>query len=457
MRRYNVWFSLGMIFLLAIQSLKGQEKQPAWITARPANPLYYIGIGSASKEEHPKDYHQVAKDQALQDLSSEIQVKISSDFIHNIAEKAGLITEDVQSRIRSTTKANLQGYELVDTWEDPHQYYVYYRLSKDTYKKLRQARLNKASSLAKDLYVKAGRQSSLGKVATAIRYYLQALASLQEFIAEPVEVTVGGKKIYLQNAVYGAIQDIFSAIRLQVNPKKITTKTGQALKKPIRVTASFQTAGGSSIPVAELPVEFAFVRGKGQLEKLVRTDNRGLANCHVSAVTSGEKLQIIRARVRPELFTEQNSSSALYLSLLKNLSIPQTRVLLTVSGLTAYIEASEENLGHKTEILFVEPRLKESLADSGLTFTDDPTNADIMITLKVRSRKGAKVYNLYSAFADLTLSVMSLSSGKEIFKKVLNNVKGIQLDYEKAGVKALENTGKKVEQLTPAIIKVIRE
>jgi hypothetical protein len=188
----------------------------------------------------------------------------------------------------------------------------------------------------------------------------------------------------------------------------------------------------------------------------VETDARGIARCQVSRVDAGSKLQMIQARVAvSELYPGEMSGLAK--EMVTHLSIPQTRFILTVSGLSIYMEATESNLGSPLNMLVLEPRLKNALSDQGFTFTDQPDKADVMIELKAQTRKNANVYNLYSAFADVNLSITNLNTGAEVFKKGLSGVKGIQLDYEKAGVKALESAAKELEQLMPVIVKAIQK
>ena len=48
---------------------------PAWVKEYPVSDSHYIGIGIADRSTHPQDYIQVAQQNALQNLSSQIKVK----------------------------------------------------------------------------------------------------------------------------------------------------------------------------------------------------------------------------------------------------------------------------------------------------------------------------------------------------------------------------------------------
>ena len=45
-------------------------------------------------------------------------------------EQSGMSEEQSRSEIQALTKADLEGYELVDTWDNGNEYWVYYKLSK---------------------------------------------------------------------------------------------------------------------------------------------------------------------------------------------------------------------------------------------------------------------------------------------------------------------------------------
>lgn len=136
-----------------------------------------------------------------------------------------------------------------------------------------------------------------------------------------------------------------------------------------------------------------------------------------------------------------------------NLPLPSTRFILNVTGPTVYIEASESNLGRKVDIPYIEPVLKNALTEYGFTFTDAMSEADIMIELKAGAKRGSEMYAMFTSYANLTISVVDLVHGDEVYKNSLQDVKGIQLNYQRAGVKALENAASKVkESILPDLI-----
>ena len=69
------------LFIISCQSSKQTTELdagiPAWVKEYPVSDSHYIGIGIADRSTHPQDYIQVAQQNALQNLSSQIKVNIS--------------------------------------------------------------------------------------------------------------------------------------------------------------------------------------------------------------------------------------------------------------------------------------------------------------------------------------------------------------------------------------------
>ena len=170
-------------------------EMPNWVAQRPVNNNYYIGIGIASTSS--SNYIQSAKNSALNDLSSEISVNISSELVDIMVEKSGMNAEESRSVIHASTKADLEGYEVMGTWENGFEYWVYYRLSKSTYKAQQELKRKNAISLSLDLF-KKGKEKETNwntkgsTINSAIEYYVQALKPIENYYGDPLETIYNG-------------------------------------------------------------------------------------------------------------------------------------------------------------------------------------------------------------------------------------------------------------------------
>lgn len=440
---------------LAGTAVHATSDKPAWVEKRPLPADYYIGIGVAEKRDDNRDYIQTAKNNALNDLASEIAVNISGEMVSITAEKLGVLEEEVRSEIHASTRAELEGYELVDTWENNREYWVYYRLPKADYHARRATRLENAKRLGLDLFAKGESSRKGGDITRALAFYLQALAAIQSFVTEPLEVTYQGETILLFNETYSALQSVLNGIVLTSEPKSLSAKIGQPLPTPLKVRAHFPS-GGKQTPVGHLPLTFRFTRGGGELVETAQTDASGTAACRVAKVTATDRLQTITARVQLAALLGQEADGQRLDKLLQNLPRPKTDVVLNVSGLTAFIRADERNLGQATDVPYIEPVLKKRLSEQGFTFVENPARADVVFEIQADTRAGSQMYGMYSAYADVTIAAQG--DGQEIYKNALQNVKGVHLDRSKAGLKALEDAATKLtRELLPDLIRHIQK
>ena len=433
-----------IVFFASLFLLAGDIK-PSWVKTRPHSKEHYIGIAFASKSQYPQKYRQIAKDEALRDLASEIQVNISAEFLHRIAEQGGMLEDEMRSLVKSKTQANLKGYDLVDSWEDKARYWVYYRLSKKEYTRRYKERKKKITALARDLYFKAKKSEHLKDISSALRYSVQALAVLDEFLGEPLQISYKGQNLYLQNELYASIQSNFSCLKLKPAKPIIKAKKGFGLHQPLRVKISC-TASGNKFPVSGLPVRFSFVKGGGQLVSRAVSDENGVAVCPVSQISSSEKTQIIRVEINTrELFQGKQIP-------LKNLTIPESRFILKISAITAYMEASEENMGEKLKVRLIAPKLKKALSAKGFSFTDDVSEADYLIKINAQTREALSMLGTTMVKADVTVSVTSLRTGEDIYENGFTTFPGMGFKSDQAGSASLEFAARKMEGIAEEIV-----
>lgn len=176
----------------------------------------------------------------------------------------------------------------------------------------------------------------------------------------------------------------------------------------------------------------------------INTDEEGNVNCTINKITSKEKIQTIKAELDITGFTEFDSTSVIYNNIMKSLPVPRINFTIEVKKIMAYINSNEYNLNKKVRLKILEPKLKKDLSDIFFNFANEPKKADISINIEANTRKGSELMGLYTAFADLTVSIIDLKSNNEIYKNSFNNINGVDLDYSKAGLKALRKAAKKI-------------
>ncbi len=214
-----VYIAILIVFLFACKSKEQtpvatatEVKAPIWVSSRPNNGFKYVGIGFAEKGKS-SNYQMEAKKNALYDLASEIKVDISSNSVLYTVQNANNFNENFNSLIKLSNSDNIEGYTIVDSYENDKQYWVYYQLDKQEYadKKAlkKQQTITKASNLiASSFYDEKNQDFS-----SSLKKRIQAFGVLSPYLSEEINFdpaqTNGLKNVFdLTNLIQQQLQSI---------------------------------------------------------------------------------------------------------------------------------------------------------------------------------------------------------------------------------------------------------
>ncbi|MFA5832579.1 MAG: LPP20 family lipoprotein [Bacteroidota bacterium] len=445
----------NLLFLfLSISLISAQGKKPDWAVKRPNTPGYYHGIGIVPKSGTANEYLQKAKDAALNDIAQQIVVSIDASQKSKLTEKLGEFSEEFQSAVQTSTKADLEGIEIVDTWEGEDQYWVYHRLSIAEYKRIQTEKLRKASALALDFYTKAKNAEKGNNIGDALQAYIQALSSVEKFLNETMEVQYGTGKIFLVNEIFSSLQSILNSVELKPKNGKVEAQVGKPLRTPLEVIV---TNTATTAVITNFPIRFSFIRGSGDILPMARSDKDGIASTQIAKVIATDKLQLVKAEADPIALLGE-SASPVIVALVKSFSLPMTRFTLNVISLSIVFETEEALFGNPLKLPRIEPLLKNTLSTQGFSFVEDAAKANILISVKANGRDGGEYSGMYTVYVDANISVTDLNSGEEIYKTSFNNVKGISINSEKAGMKAYDEIGADLQKkVIPKILEQMKK
>jgi hypothetical protein len=413
--------------------------KPPWVVKRPVSAEYFIGIGYAPIGSGRGDYRQAAKSGALSDLASEIAVTVVSDNVLETLEIGDSLAQEYRQHVRTSTAQKLEGYEIAEDWEGDGAYWVYCRLSKRLYAEQRRAAREKAEALALDHYSRALAAENAGDYASALRSLLQSVRAVEDYLGETTRVLFRGREIYLTNEIYAALDRLLANLKLETQPANLEVQHSRVLQRDFTVRATYAGAGG----VADLPLTFSFTKGRGELIESAVTNPAGEARGAIIQLSSQETLQLVTVRVDLAQLAGCEESGSTYRTLFGRLPVPETRLVLNVTGARIFVEVDESNLGQPLGVPIVEPLFKKELATRGFSFVNSVAGADYLIRIKADTREGAKIGStMYSSFAEVAVSLVDLTTGEELHQDVVADKKGIQLSFEKAGIAALEAASK---------------
>ena len=426
--------------------------KPTWLVNHPVDQSYYVGVGSAAKNKFGSEAQKSAQDLALADMASQITVRITSDIVTTLIEKGEITEDEYLATARSEAIADLEGHELVDTWQDAGYHYAYYRLSKAKYAAIQARKRQVATSLSLDFLEKAKDANELNNFAESFNASIQAFIPLLPYLNEALKANIDGQSVILSNEVNSHLQKLLSDVTLTPNQKNISGKLGQPIKQKLTVTAR----SGDKQVMRGLPLAVSFVKGSGEFAESINTSSKGFAELQISSITAPLKLQVIEISVDISGLLSGDHSPIL-LAIVNSIPLASTRIIIDVSNPSIYLESSEMFNGQALKQLQIEPRLKNHFIKEGFHFVDNVKQADWQMTLNATATQGVEYSGMYTTFADVSLNVIDRNTGDEIYKNALSRVKGIDLSYENAANKAFNNaTDKLITTVLPQILESIK-
>lgn len=409
-----------------------QNPKPAWLSAKPIQDRYYIGIGHSVKDGI-NNYIQSAKKSALEDIISEIRVTVSSTSVLSQIDANKEFQEKYEQIIKTTATDELQEFEQVDAWEDDQNYWVYYRLSKQRYKEIKDEQKRNAVTLALDFFTKAKQSERAGDDVQALGFYFKGFGAIEKYLAEPIRLEYEGKEILLTNEIYASIQQLLDKMQLVATPHEIMLNR--------RVAQSAQTVVVSAIykdskkPIAGLPLKAAFEKGAGDVFPDYKTDEAGQSKILLTKISSKDMEQTVAVKVNMLNFAGENASD-IYSLVAERMVVPKVNILLKVQRPIVYITSVEKTLGINKSSEQITNRLKNFLTSSGFEFTDNRSKAELWMDVNANSEKGAVSGSIYITYVTAVIKVVSLDGNKEIYATTLDRIKGYSLDYERSSQEA---------------------
>ncbi len=412
---------------------------PHWVQQYPIDRQYFIGIASAPILRGSAQHISQARDAALAEIASSITIQIISESESRIREANQLFSHTFEERISSFAKQDLEGYELVDSWEGDHHYWVYYRLCKDLYLSQVEEKIRVATNLAADLLNNAESDLQSGDHAQAIRYHLQAYNNIADFIGYGIETYLNGEKVFLENHIWKTTQDIIRNLKIEFSPSRATGKFLQGLTEQVKVvTVSKYHPGGSYRPVTDMPLKASFIRGNGQLTENIVTGADGTANLSLSRISSPLRSQAILVKPDIKAIAGNLKEEPAVADMINNISLPGANLTIDLETITFCIDYADR--GKYNEIIrnAGDGIIRSSLSEKGFEFTSHAANCNYILKFDANLRRGTVIQNIHTAFCNATIYFIS-DQDVELMSFSVSNVSGADLGFEKAKQKAVQN------------------
>lgn len=434
---------LGFLAILILLCSKAVSGQPYWIDRRPVDPDHYIGIGSAMKTAGTSLHMEQARDQALAQIAASISVSITTETTHQILEQIGLYEEEFSAVIGTVARANLEGYELVDSWEDDNHYWVYYRLSVSDHAE-RLAEGKRIAAQRSHRFFESGMESiEQGRIIDALINLMQAALEIREFrgLGLPFPNNAEG---FLDVEVYMQIQNILSGMKLTIHPPMVQTRLFEPPRDTVEITLLYRDHQQEQHAVPNMPLKVNPSRVNGSSAYAYHTGKNGKSILLLPTLRFERRVQF---EVVPNLPVLAGIDQKEDRELLAGIGMPTGSLLLIAEPPRVYIDTRESNLDRPVDRPVSESHIRSYLTAGDWLLTDDPERADFVIIIHAATRKGIARQGVHTAFASGNVAMRKTENNDEVFSRQLQEVNGAGTSFENAGNQALERLSEKVLQV----------
>jgi hypothetical protein len=444
-----------LILLATLASCGGSKKAaeaptyappPTWVTGKPIESGYYAGIGMARKDA-PGDFMQTAKNNALNDLASEISVEIKSNSMFNQIEAGDEYKSNFQNTTRLKSREDLEGYDLAGTWEDANSYWVYYRLNKADHEAAKARKRNQAREKARQLHEAAQTESSQGQGLQAIKTRLQAFALIAPYINEALPYETDGGSGDLSLDIYkGLTRDLQSLNIAAVRPEMMFVRgnTAQPDDFAFKITYHGQPAAG-------IPVVFSFSEGRIP-RPAAKSGLDGMVVYAFGKMTQRGPMASFKAEVDIPKILEENTADENLKLLLGRVIPPKAEMKITIASPKIFVRSAENNFGQASKTKSLQQALEANLAQEQLRVIKAEQQADLIFAIATDTRKGPENNGFFTTYLSGTIEVYD-RDGKLLASSAWRDIRGVQSSYELAANDAYQRAA---EELNKSMFRDIR-
>lgn len=406
---------------------------PVWVTESPVNPAYYIGIGSASKAQHPLDADAVAKANALDNLSREIRVQVQSTSQTNTLQVNGWLSESFAQTSTSTTREDLEGYELVDTYSNGTDVVVYYRLSKAEHARIQAAKRQAAIERALGHLASATEAKLQGNAQQAVDAAIRGVDAVRPFMDKPLPATLpSGEEGDVGQALLATLDACIAGIELSTSLETATLFVEDAYSGNVEVQASL-----NGRPAPNVTLSYTYRRGDLPTRGQVVTDARGMATVRLERFEPHVTQTTLEVRVDPVAFAQGLPIAHPFQTAVRSLQSPPLRLEVALAPVELYVVLDELAFGKTRDREVLGPAIQQALQRANVTLVGSgnarqrtPANT-MVLTVQADTRPGGSGQGFTTVYLDLVGTVTD-ASGATIFTQTKTNIKGIQLDLPRA-------------------------
>ncbi len=434
-------------FAQSSQTAPAPKLVPGWVSKRPNSITKYIGIGMAEKSSG-NNYQNEAKKNALFDLSSEIKVNISSNSILNTVQNNNQFSENYNSMIQLSSADNIEGFRLVDSYENDSQYWMYYELDKEEYANQKARKKQSLVDKAVNLINLSAEDETQKNYTNSLKKKLQAFNLLMPYFNEEI-------KFQSKNGLTSVL-DLTNSIQKNLQSISITSPKTYYTVKPYQNTydnLQFEIAYNEKMPLKDFPFSVSMENDKIKLvNEKIATTIEGKAELSIKSVNLIDNT--VGITLTPDLnkLTENDSGSVFSVELLKKfIQIPELKSGLKIQSIQITVQTTEQNFSKMNESKIIQQLILKKMNLPEVVLTETAQTADYIIECIANTSKDISSDALNSKFGiqlaklNLQLNLKNAKTNEVIYSGLADEIYGSGNSLDIAGINAYNSEQLKIK------------
>jgi hypothetical protein len=451
-KHFTYLFIVLLLSILSFAQKKGQQaavipeaKVPNWVSARPHSGFKYVGIGVADKGRS-NDPKSEAKQNALFDLASEIKVDISTNSVLHSVSSNTSFDQSFNSMIKLTNSDNIEGYTMVDSYENDKQYWVYYELDKAEYAKRKEQKKQNTLTKAANLIAASFADEKNKNFSGSLKKRIQAFGILNPYLNE---------EIVFDPAQSNGIKNVFELTNLiqnQLQSISVTQGSIVPIVKPYQPNYNpiiFKIKGNGSV-LNDFPFFLSSDDEYLKIEEHVVTNSGGEMQLKINGVEPQFQLSSVTLNPDIEKLIAGDSVGKASITLLKQfIQTPSLKVQVNIEPISLFILSKESNFDKQLPTNMIEQYVHQKFTGQEIKIIDNIKMSDYVIELEANTdddiSSDVLEQNYKLNLAQLTINVaLKNNKGEVLYKNLVTDIFGYANSSEKAGINAYSNNKLKV-------------
>jgi hypothetical protein len=246
----------------------------------------------------------------------------------------------------------------------------------------------------------------------------------------------------VDRACLDGITTLIAGLRLEPAAESLELTFGSGFQADLAIQAF-----SNDRAVPNLPLSYRYNRGTLPRTGTLTTNPDGL----ISIPLKGFEPQLTSSNLRVDIrLADALSDGHLEgaAAMLEGLALPSVDIPIRITKPSVCIESRESMYGSPlgANRLGVADAVAEALHQQGMQLTESCNEADLLLEIESDTeRNGAAPGGFHTAYLNARVRVINNRTGDLVLQKNLDRVKGVQLDWESAGIAAYDKAGREIK------------